>query len=82
MILPQAYTIPNRVFYPPMTYGMPQQVPAQPAARQPVQINPNDVKNIKDMFPDLDEEVIRSVLQARAGNVDAAVSDLLSLNEK
>ena len=64
-----------------MPYALPQQIPAQqPAPR--VQVRPDDVKNIKDMFPDMDEEVIRSVLVSSGGNVDAALNHLLSMNEK
>ncbi|XP_028409207.1 toll-interacting protein B-like [Dendronephthya gigantea] len=81
MIFPQSYSIAPQVYYPPVPYAMPQQIPVSrppPAA----QVRPDDVKNIKDMFPDMDEEVIRSVLVASGGNVDAALNHLLSMNEK
>ena len=81
MIFPPAYGLAPQVYYPPMPYAVPQQVPPSRAA-PPVQVRPEDVKNIKDMFPNMDEEVIRSVLEASGGNVDAALNHLLSMNEK
>ncbi len=81
MFFPQPYAIAPQVYYPPMPYAMPQQVPPSRAAPR-VQVRPEDVQNIKDMFPDMDEEVIRSVLEASGGNVDAALNHLLSMNEK
>ena len=88
MIFPQAYTYAP-VYYPPVPYAVPHAVPhAVPQQRLPptgapcVQVKPEDVKNIKDMFPDVDEEVVRSVLITSGGNVDAALNHLLSMNEK
>ena len=43
------------------------------------QISDQDVKQIKEMFPTVDEEVVRSVLEASRGNTDQAVSNLLSM---
>lgn len=82
MIFPQPYAVAPHVYYPPMPYVMPQQLPPAPAPSARVQVKPEDVKNIKDMFPDVDEEVIRSVLVASGGNVDAALNHMLSMNEK
>lgn len=82
MIFPQPYAVAPHVYYPPMPYVMPQQLPPAPALSARVQVKPEDVKNIKDMFPDVDEEVIRSVLVASGGNVDAALNHMLSMNEK
>mgnify|MGYP002803404509 CR=1 FL=1 len=81
MIFPQPYAMVPQVYYPTMPFAMPQQVPPSGAAPR-VQARPEDIKNIKEMFPNMDEEVIRSVLEASGGNVDAALNHLLSMNQK
>ena len=60
-------------------------VPMQPAQQpqQPLRprIRDEDVTQLREMFPSLDEEVVRSVLEANNGRVDSAVTNLLQMTQ-
>uniref|UniRef100_A0A023GF47 Putative toll-interacting protein n=1 Tax=Amblyomma triste TaxID=251400 RepID=A0A023GF47_AMBTT len=76
------YTVP--VARPGMVAATPGYNPAlQPAAQQPppVPITENDVKQVQEMFPEMDAEVVKGVLETHRGNKDAAVNALLSMND-
>jgi len=49
--------------------------------RPPPEISEADVNNIKDMFPEVDKEVIRTVLESKHGNMEAAVAAILQIME-
>lgn len=39
-----------------------------------------DVQQVKDMFPAIDDDVVRSVFESNMGNKDQTINDLLALS--
>lgn len=87
------YGYPPVMYAPPM---MVPQMPMQPAMMQQQQAiqsqasqqqenaftasNQKDLQTLKEMCPELDEEIIKTVLQQSGGNVDRAAAQLLEMN--
>lgn len=82
MMVPQPVVPGTQVVY-PGGYGPGQPVPTGQPPQQPQQrpINEQDIAGLKDMFPNMEEGVIRSVLEASGGSVDAATTHLLSMTD-
>ncbi|XP_041352507.1 toll-interacting protein B-like [Gigantopelta aegis] len=89
MIMPMYYPAPQPV----VVGGVPQvgvysQMAQQPpGGMYPQQQRPSgplytdeDLKQVKDMFPNMDEEAIKTVFEANRGNKDSTVNSLLAMN--
>lgn len=74
--------VPGVTGYPPQVlYQMPCQpgMPIQPQPQRPLYTE-EDLKQIKELFPNMDEEVIKSVLEVNRGNKDSTINSLLQMN--
>ena len=69
--------MPSQPYQQPHPQMMPQQMPQ----RQGPAFTDDDVKMVKDMFPDTDEEVIRSILEVNQGDKEATINNLLSMQQ-
>ena len=58
----------------PALTSQPNRQPARPV------INEADVKSLKEMFPSMEEQVIRGVLENSSGDKDAAADILLQMS--
>ncbi|KAG7178038.1 toll-interacting protein B-like isoform X2 [Homarus americanus] len=79
MMPPSGYTYPGYASVPvytlPPTHQPPVSTPPQPV------ISAEDLKQVEEMFPDVDAEVVKSVLEASGGNKEAAINSLLQIQD-
>lgn len=52
---------------------------APPQQQAPPPVTEEQVKQVKEMFPTFDDAVIRSVLESKNGNMEAAITDLIEM---
>ena len=55
-----------------------QPAPAQQQPQPPVATK-EDIELIREMFPNVEEEAVKSILEANSGNKEAAINALLSM---
>eukprot|EP00049_Salpingoeca_infusionum_P008177 m.132587 g.132587 ORF g.132587 m.132587 type:complete len:430 (+) comp13936_c0_seq1:173-1462(+) len=89
LMTPPQGTMPQQA--PPTQQGMAQpqqqqqpqqQLPVgQAPPMQPTPPNPEHARQLKEMFPTIEDDVIMAVLQSAHGNMDAATTNLLQLVE-
>ena len=81
------YGYPQPMMYPQQFVQQPQMHPQQLQQQQQPeiqpesigQINEKDLKSLKEMCPDMEDDIIRSVYQQSGGNLDGAAVLLLEM---
>ncbi|XP_075164347.1 rho GDP-dissociation inhibitor isoform X1 [Haematobia irritans] len=74
--------VPGRpIFVAPSQHQQPPVTVQQPVVVPPPQLSAEELKQIQEMFPNIDTEVVKTVFEANRGNKDSTVNSLLQMNE-
>lgn len=79
VMVPNVSGQPLPIIVAPQPQARPSTLPvdAVPVAVQP--ITDDDIKQVKEIIPNIDDEVIRSVLEVNRGNKQSAINSLLQM---
>lgn len=80
MMMPGLYQYPGYASVPVYTLP-PAHHPASTSPTQPRPISEEDLKQLGEMFPSIEAEVVKSVLEASRGNKEAAINSLLQMQD-
>ncbi|XP_023227655.1 toll-interacting protein B-like [Centruroides sculpturatus] len=81
--VPYYSVVPNAMPYYSPVYPV-AQYPNQPGvqAEVPVQILDEDIKQVHEMFPNIDKEVVKTVMESNRGNKNSTINALLMMNSE
>ncbi|XP_047140807.1 toll-interacting protein B [Hydra vulgaris] len=79
LIYPNAYG-PQVIMQQPIQPVQPNFQQSSPGPQQIFESNPADLRTLKEMCPDMDVDIIKTVLQQCGGNIDKAAAQLLEMN--
>jgi len=74
--------VPNVSGRPMPVFIAPQQPQVAPVPAPPQPISEEDMKQVQEMFPNIDPEVVKSVFEANRGNKNTTINSLLQMTDQ